>query len=219
MTPLQVLPPSIADLVANNYPTIIGVLVVYFAIFTVLSVTAHRRIMSSVAHYVLGSRELGWAVTPFTLFVSVSSRMGSGNVIGAVICSMKTYGLSADEMLIHEDRMKAAMGEIPKRFHGEEESRQPSTRPGVAATLREALMEADDYVDRREHAPARASRSSVTSASRTSPSSTRRRATPSPTSSRSATSPRSSARPSPPHRSTSSGTSPSKRPASSTRKG
>ncbi|WP_430506561.1 amidohydrolase family protein [Haloparvum sp. PAK95] len=83
---------------------------------------------------------------------SVSSRMGSGNVIGGVICSMKTYGLTADEMLIREDGMKAAMGENPKRFHGEEEGRQPSTRPGVAATLREALMEAEDYVDRREHA-------------------------------------------------------------------
>ncbi|WP_048077211.1 amidohydrolase, partial [Halorubrum sp. AJ67] len=83
---------------------------------------------------------------------SVSARMGSGNVIGGIICSMKTHGLTADEMLIREDGMKAAMGENPKRFHGEEQGRQPSTRPGVAATLREALMEAEDYVDRREHA-------------------------------------------------------------------
>jgi len=83
---------------------------------------------------------------------SVSARMGSGNVVGGIICSMKTYGLTADEMLIREDGMKAAMGENPKRFHGEEQGRQPSTRPGVAATLREALMEAEDYLDRREHA-------------------------------------------------------------------
>ncbi|RAW45892.1 amidohydrolase [Halorubrum sp. 48-1-W] len=83
---------------------------------------------------------------------SVSARMGSGNVIGGVICSMKTHGLTADDMLIREDGMKAAMGENPKRFHGEEQGRQPSTRPGVAATLRSALMEAEDYVDRREHA-------------------------------------------------------------------
>jgi len=83
---------------------------------------------------------------------TVSARMGSGNVIGGVICSMKTYGDVADEMLIREDGMKAAMGENPKRFHGEREGRQPSTRPGVAATLREALMDAEDYVDRREHA-------------------------------------------------------------------
>ncbi len=83
---------------------------------------------------------------------SVSARMGSGNVIGGIICSMKTYGRTADGMLIREDGMKAAMGENPKRFHGEEQGRQPSTRPGVAATLRQSLMAAEDYVDRREHA-------------------------------------------------------------------
>ncbi|WP_224267989.1 amidohydrolase family protein [Haloprofundus salinisoli] len=83
---------------------------------------------------------------------SVSARMGSGNVVGGVICSMKTYGLTADEMLIREDGMKAAMGENPKRFHGERKDRQPSTRPGVAATLRQALMDAEDYVARRTKA-------------------------------------------------------------------
>jgi len=83
---------------------------------------------------------------------TVSARMGSGNVIGGIICSMKTYGRTADEMCIREDGMKAAMGENPKRFHGEEHDRQPATRPGVAATLRSALMAAEDYVDRREHA-------------------------------------------------------------------
>ncbi|MDS0295465.1 amidohydrolase family protein [Halogeometricum luteum] len=83
---------------------------------------------------------------------SVSARMGSGNVVGGVICSMKTYGDIADRMLIREDGMKAAMGENPKRFHGERKDRQPSTRPGVAATLRQALMNAEDYVDKRSKA-------------------------------------------------------------------
>jgi imidazolonepropionase-like amidohydrolase len=83
---------------------------------------------------------------------TVSARMGSGNVIGGIICSMKTYGDVADEMLVREDGMKAAMGENPKRFHGEIKERQPSTRPGVAATLREALIETEDYLDRREAA-------------------------------------------------------------------
>ena len=83
---------------------------------------------------------------------TVSARMGSGNVVGGVICSMKTYGDVADEMLVQEDGMKAAMGENPKRLHGEENGREPSTRSGVAATLREALMAAEDYVERREHA-------------------------------------------------------------------
>ncbi|MDS0300652.1 amidohydrolase family protein [Halogeometricum sp. S1BR25-6] len=83
---------------------------------------------------------------------SVSARMGSGNVVGGVICSMKTYGDIADRMLIREDGMKAAMGENPKRFHGERKDRQPSTRPGVAATLRQALMNAEDYVEKRANA-------------------------------------------------------------------
>ncbi|UPW00556.1 amidohydrolase [Halorussus gelatinilyticus] len=81
---------------------------------------------------------------------TVSARMGSANVVGGIICSMKTYGDVADRMLIREDGMKAAFGENPKRFHGDQKDRQPSTRPGVAATLRQALMEAEDYVDRRE---------------------------------------------------------------------
>jgi imidazolonepropionase-like amidohydrolase len=55
-------------------------------------------------------------------------------------------------MLVREDGMKAAMGENPKRFHGEERDRQPSTRPGVAATLRAALAGTEDYLAAREHA-------------------------------------------------------------------
>ena len=85
---------------------------------------------------------------------SVSARMGSGNVIGGVIISVKTYGDIADDMLIREDGMKAAMGENPKRFHGEREGRQPSTRPGVAATLREQFMAAEDYLDSKADAEA-----------------------------------------------------------------
>ncbi|PSQ51513.1 amidohydrolase [Halobacteriales archaeon SW_12_67_38] len=83
---------------------------------------------------------------------TVSARMGSANVIGGVICSMKTQGNLADEMFLREDGMKAAMGENPKRTHGEQRDREPATRSGVAATLREALMRAEDYRDRRDHA-------------------------------------------------------------------
>jgi imidazolonepropionase-like amidohydrolase len=83
---------------------------------------------------------------------TVSARMGSGNVIGGVINTMKTYGKVADEMHVAADGMKAAMGENPKRFHGDQEGRQPSTRPGVAATLREAFMAAEDYRDAKARA-------------------------------------------------------------------
>ncbi len=76
---------------------------------------------------------------------TISARMGSANVIGGITCSMKTAGETADEMLIREDGMKAAVGENPKRIHGTENNRQPSTRPGIAAMLRSTLMEAEDY--------------------------------------------------------------------------
>ncbi|MCH7659828.1 MAG: amidohydrolase [Euryarchaeota archaeon] len=81
---------------------------------------------------------------------TVSARMGSANVIGGIICSMKTYGETADGMQIREDGMKAAFGENPKRIHGKERDRAPTTRPGVAATLRQALMSAEDYIERRD---------------------------------------------------------------------
>jgi imidazolonepropionase-like amidohydrolase len=83
---------------------------------------------------------------------TVSARMGSANVVGGIICSMKTHGRTTDEMYIREDGMKAAFGENPKRIHGKERDRAPTTRPGVAATLRQALMSAEDYVERRNTA-------------------------------------------------------------------
>ncbi|ADJ14799.1 amidohydrolase [Halalkalicoccus jeotgali] len=81
---------------------------------------------------------------------TVSARMGSANVVGGIICSMKTHGTTADAMFIREDGMKAAFGENPKRVHGKDRDRAPVTRPGVAATLRQALMNAEDYLERRE---------------------------------------------------------------------
>ena len=83
---------------------------------------------------------------------TVSARMGSANVIGGIICSMKTYGDTADEMLIREDGMKAAMGENPKRVYGDGKDEEPTTRSGIAALFRGALMEAEDYVEKRAHA-------------------------------------------------------------------
>ncbi|KYH26595.1 imidazolonepropionase [Halalkalicoccus paucihalophilus] len=83
---------------------------------------------------------------------TVSARMGSANVVGGIICSMKTHGTTADSMLVREDGMKAAFGENPKRIHGKDRDRAPVTRPGVAATLRQALMNAEDYIARRDAA-------------------------------------------------------------------
>ncbi len=64
---------------------------------------------------------------------TVSARMGSGNVIGGIICSMKTYGDVADRMLIAEDGMKAAMGETPSASTA---SARAASRPPVRASRR-----------------------------------------------------------------------------------
>jgi len=100
-------------------------------------------------------RDYGLELARRSGVTTVSSRMGSYNVIGGVICSMKTVGTTADEMLLNEEGMKAALGENPKRTHGIENDREPSTRPGIAAMLRQELMRAEDYLDRRKYAAER----------------------------------------------------------------
>ncbi|WP_163969727.1 amidohydrolase [Oceanobacillus halotolerans] len=75
---------------------------------------------------------------------------GSANVIGGEMVVLKTVGTIVDEMVIKSPSgMKAATGENPKRFHGEK-GRMPSTRMGVAATIRRKLIEAQNYINRGE---------------------------------------------------------------------
>lgn len=77
---------------------------------------------------------------------------GSANVIGGEMVVLKTAGHIVDEMVIKSPSgMKAATGENPKKFHGEK-GRMPVTRMGVAALLREKLIEAQNYLDSGEKA-------------------------------------------------------------------
>jgi imidazolonepropionase-like amidohydrolase len=71
---------------------------------------------------------------------------GSANVISGEAFVIKVTGASiVDEMIIlSPSGLKVAFGENPKRVHGSEK-RTPSTRMGVAATLRKALAEAQSY--------------------------------------------------------------------------
>lgn len=82
---------------------------------------------------------------------SVNTGPGSGNVIGGQFAAVKTAGANiVDELVIREPTaMKMATGENPKRVYGEKEQ-IPSTRIGTAATLRKALFEARDYLQRKE---------------------------------------------------------------------
>src|SRR5690625_2325966 len=72
---------------------------------------------------------------------------GSANIIGGEMSVMKTAGNSVDEMVSKSPSgMKGAMGENPKRTDGSAGD-LPTTRMGLAARLREKLMEAQDYLN------------------------------------------------------------------------
>lgn len=72
---------------------------------------------------------------------------GSANIIGGEMVVMKTAGHIVDEMVIKDPSgMKAAMGENPKRVYGSK-GKLPVTRMGLAARLREKLIEAQNYLN------------------------------------------------------------------------
>lgn len=75
---------------------------------------------------------------------------GSANVIGGEMSVLKTTGSIVDDMVITPTSgMKAATGENPKRVYGKK-GKKPVTRMGVAALLREKLMETQDYIKNKE---------------------------------------------------------------------
>jgi imidazolonepropionase-like amidohydrolase len=77
---------------------------------------------------------------------------GSGNPIGGQTVAVKSWGRTVDDMLVREPvSVKSALGENPKRVYGEKD-KLPSTRLGVAAVIRDALMKAQDYREAREYA-------------------------------------------------------------------
>jgi imidazolonepropionase-like amidohydrolase len=79
---------------------------------------------------------------------------GSGNPIGGQTAAVKVWGRTVEDMLVKAPvSMKSALGENPKRVYGEQK-KLPSTRLGVAAVIRDALMKAQDYVKKRDHAAA-----------------------------------------------------------------
>jgi imidazolonepropionase-like amidohydrolase len=74
---------------------------------------------------------------------------GSGNLVGGQWICLKTAPKpSVEQMILLEPAgMKMALGENPKRVYGERK-KTPSTRMGNAATLRAALVEAQNYLDK-----------------------------------------------------------------------
>jgi imidazolonepropionase-like amidohydrolase len=75
---------------------------------------------------------------------------GSANVLGGESTVIKTAGNTIDEMILKNPAgLKTAFGENPKRVYNEQ-NKLPSTRMGIAAVLRENLMNAEDYIKEKE---------------------------------------------------------------------
>lgn len=95
------------------------------------------------------------AVNPYDLafkdavsggITTVMTGPGSANVISGTGLIMKTAGTNLQEMvLVSQAGLKVAFGENPKRVHGEQK-KMPLTRMGIAALLRQALIDAQDYL-------------------------------------------------------------------------
>ncbi len=75
---------------------------------------------------------------------------GSANVVGGTVCIMKTAGKSFNSRLVKDSAgMKVAFGENPKEVYGSDK-KMPYTRMGIAALLRETLVEGQNYIKDKE---------------------------------------------------------------------
>jgi imidazolonepropionase-like amidohydrolase len=77
---------------------------------------------------------------------------GSANVIGGTGLVLKTaHKPTIDQMVIRNPSgMKIAFGENPMRVYGKEKNVLPSTRMGVAGTLRDWLLKTQNYMEKKE---------------------------------------------------------------------
>lgn len=76
---------------------------------------------------------------------------GSANVLGGTFAIIKTKGKRIDNMIVKENAaMKCAFGENPKRCYNAKKQ-SPSTRMATAAILRESLMKAREYLNKKEN--------------------------------------------------------------------
>ncbi|MCL1917179.1 MAG: amidohydrolase family protein [Peptococcaceae bacterium] len=74
---------------------------------------------------------------------------GSANVIGGTGVVLKTAGRVVDHMILRDPAgLKVAFGENPKMVYGEQK-KMPMTRMGTAALLRQALADAQNYVEKK----------------------------------------------------------------------
>ncbi len=86
-------------------------------------------------------------------FTTLYTGPGSANLVGGTGMAIKLRGRTAEEMIVPgTEAMKMALGENPKRVYGQGQKKAPSTRMGNASVLREALIEAQNYLNKIERA-------------------------------------------------------------------
>ena len=107
-------------------------------------ITPHLRALDAVHPEEVAFKELVAAGV-----TTVLTGPGSGNLIGGQWVCLKTAPKpSVEQMVLLEPAgMKMALGENPKRVYGEQK-KAPSTRMGNAATLRTALVDAQNYLEK-----------------------------------------------------------------------
>jgi len=110
---------------------------------TTRPVTAYVRALDAINPADQGFRDaIGGGV------LAVNINPGSGNPIGGQTAAVKCWGRVVDQMVLREPSgMKSALGENPKRVHGER-NETPSTRLGTAGVIREAFVQAGNYLAR-----------------------------------------------------------------------
>lgn len=81
---------------------------------------------------------------------TVCTGPGSANIIGGTFTALKTKGKTVDEMILKSEiAMKMALGENPKRCYGNSKQ-SPSTRMASAAIMREWLIKAQKYHQKKQ---------------------------------------------------------------------
>jgi imidazolonepropionase-like amidohydrolase len=105
----------------------------------------------------LNPADLSFPIVLAAGVTAVYTGPGSANIVGGTGVVIKVIGKTVDEMLIPgTEAMKMALGENPKRCYGEGKKQAPATRMGNAAVLRDALVQAQNYVKKIEDAQAEA---------------------------------------------------------------
>ena len=108
-------------------------------------ITPYLRAIDAVYHTDLGFED---ALQGGITALGVCS--GSANVIGGEVAALKTKpGTLFDKLIKEPVAMKMALGENPKRVYGAEK-KTPSTRMGNAYMMRNAFVEAQNYLAKLE---------------------------------------------------------------------